>query len=139
MNPSIATQAFWLGLRSRTSANGKIGKGLCNKWAAEVLAILDNEISEHEMKPYRLDAISLKLLGDIGTHFHEWIELRELGRRFIADGTAGQIDERFLRGYYGPIENVPADSDLKKVYTSRKVKSSMYIPLERRLINYVQV
>jgi hypothetical protein len=61
------------------------------------------------------------LIGDIqidqyatSNLFHHWLENKQDGRVFIADGTAGQFDSQFSEGYYGFLEN--ASIKLREIY-----------------------
>ena len=96
----VFSSEYWINLRESTSA--RVGGGYCVEWCEQA---------------YRLIAKAGygRLFIFQATGSHSWLE-HESWRvgKFTADGTAGQFDPNFLKGYYGFIDTAP--EKLVKIY-----------------------
>ena len=112
MDAQIFSQEFWYSLRSRTSVRG-IGSNQCYDWCYETIDLLlkDDRKGQFVMK----DSLRSFEFARKGLWWcHGWIETETLKGRFIADGTAGQIDKKYADGFYGLLDQAPPE--LRAVY-----------------------
>ena len=116
-NNQYLHREFWLELRRKTGVSGD-GRGICDNWCQEALKILKGYNFEDA---FLQKAASLKGVVRNGLHYHEWLEADKNGRRYIADGTADQIDPRFADGFYGFLEEAP--ETLRPVYSKPDIQT----------------
>src|SRR3989344_6486874 len=108
MNPTIFDEAFWRDLRSRTSVRG-VGHNQC--YESIDLLLKDGENERFIIK----DALRSFEYARKGLWWcHGWIETTTSQGKFVADGTAGQIDRNYVNGFYGLLDQAPPE--LRAVY-----------------------
>lgn len=107
------SEDYWINLRRFTSVTG-LGKKQCENWVQDVLKIWN----VNNVKNLFHGVIVKRYIIGFYHGRHAWLETIVDGKRYIADGTAGQYDESFPLGFYGWLENAPSKPkefyDLKK-------------------------
>ncbi len=105
----VYSETFWFELREKTAVHSGDGKGVCRLWRMQALQLLLDYVSATRFEKVTLRGKAIKRLG---LNYHCF--LVDKGREFVADGTAGQMDPRFPKGYYGLLKDAP--QPLNKVY-----------------------
>jgi hypothetical protein len=98
-------EAFWLDLRDKIRLNTDLGKGECRSWCSKALDLLKEQDTQ-EFCMVTIGNIPLISTPPFLTS-HSWLVYKNEDVDFVADGTAGQIDPKFSRGYYGFIKDAP--------------------------------
>ncbi len=109
---SVHSEIFWFKLRNMTDLRNLIGRGLCDVWANQAKDILDSYPTSHSFEVMVAADKPAVTIHKIASHY--WLESPVPGGIFIADGTAGQIDQRYPEGYYGLC--VKAPRPLRDIY-----------------------
>jgi len=108
---NILSKEFWTQLRTTTRARGD-GKGMCADWCEDALKDPDIQLVFHEeqavLGEIQIDQYATSLL------VHHWLEGIVKGRRYVADGTAGQFTQEHIEGFYDFIDKAP--ESLKVIY-----------------------
>ena len=115
---------FWTNFREISGFNDFMkllnkypyGDGKCDTW----VDLVNQERDRKEPFPFR-KAITADLAPEkrVGFQWHVWLEAEmPNGGRYIADGTAGQIDPNYPQGYYGTFEE--ASDPLKEIFAKRR-------------------
>ena len=107
----------------KTSIGSGIGRRHCAVWTRETYGFLQKMEISNRVREVTVFAESSSMLRRINLDFHRWIEIRENDRRFIADGTAGQIFPEHHLGFYGFADEIP--KGMNGIYNS---KSRCYVP-----------
>ncbi len=118
----LFSQDFWTNWREtsgfnefmRATSNYPIGRARCHTWVDWVDQYRPS--GEFPFVGVQATGESHKLLNELGFDIHVWIESRD--GKYIADGTAGQIDPSFPFGFYGTLQE--ASPILRKAYTIKK-------------------
>lgn len=100
----MLTPEYWFDIRKKTRVADSIGAGWCKYWAQDVLLV--PEISRNFRKCFALlDIVQIEESAPTAL-IHVWLEsLKYID--WVADGTAGQYDEKYSDGYYGLKQNAP--------------------------------
>lgn len=107
---SILNKEHWMHLRASTRVHG-IGKGMCEDWCEDALKDPEVKAVFHEEAltwESQIDQYATLVLS------HHWLEGNVKGRRYVADGTAGQFTEEYSEGFYNFIDEAP--ERLKVIY-----------------------
>tara|TARA_Y100000310_G_scaffold341089_1_gene439080 strand:+ start:19429 stop:19776 length:348 start_codon:yes stop_codon:yes gene_type:complete len=113
MTSNPFAQEFWIYLRNKTVLKDTIGHCLCWVWCNDSLDLLVEEgINEFRKKI----ASGGNVLREKGLNLHWWLEADTNKGRYVADGTAGQINPDYPLGFYGSLKEAP--TDLAEVYSN---------------------
>ncbi len=112
MDSRIFDRDYWHDLRSRTSVRG-IGYNQCDDWSRESIDLLVKDGRPERFVMYETLRHMSPELAKRGW-FHCWIETATPQGRFVADGTAGQMDGSFTDGFYGFLDQ--ASPILRDIY-----------------------
>lgn len=105
--PNFKLKKFWRELRKRTSLDDRIGSEECAIWCDEALEIL-RDYNGHGFR--RIEGIistETWIKYDLFVNAHQVLARKYPEGLFIADGTAGQIDKKYLLGFYDYVHNAP--------------------------------
>ncbi|MBS3165734.1 hypothetical protein J4444_01300 [Candidatus Woesearchaeota archaeon] len=105
--PNFRDPNFWKELRTQTSLDGRVGVEECYVWCKETFSLLSGYPNHGFRMQEGAVSTDMKAKWKLYVDAH-WFLYREykLGI-FIADGTAGQIRNRYPVGYYGYFANAP--------------------------------
>lgn len=110
---NILHKEFWTSLRKGTRVRGD-GKGWCEEWCEDALKDRKVRRTFHQEQltwESQIDQYATSILS------HHWLEGRVKGKRFVADGTAGQFSAEHNEGFYDYVEKAP--ERLKVIYQKK--------------------
>jgi len=110
-------QEFWIELRKGMGIEG-LGRGQCTVWCKEALAQLIDIEKSH---PFLGMMTKIPTNWGVEVSAHYWLECDNDSSRYIADGTAGQINRNYRNGFYGFVHKIP--SSLLRVYNNKPSRS----------------
>ena len=86
----------------------------CRPWTRKTMSLLSADGLERFFSPIEASKRKLFVSPDYTLSVHSWIQTISQGERFIADGTAGQLDRNYPLGFYGFVLNCP--ENLRRIY-----------------------
>ncbi len=115
MTKKVLDKDYWTGIVKTADElyQSVFNTGLCAVWCQLALKQLKEDGLEGGF--VQNASTNSPVLDRTGLRFHTWVErTSEDGKRFIADGTAGQIDSSYKDGFYGSAEEAP--ESLRELY-----------------------
>lgn len=94
-----------------------VGRELCFEWCIKAVQITIDNFSDSNFQIEWAERTALWIPLELKIKSHGWLECCENRDRFIADGTAGQIDQQYRLGFYGFLEG--ASERLRVIYETQ--------------------
>ena len=110
----LLKEDFWVDLRRAIFQDEGIGFFLCAKWNIQAIIKLEEIGVGKNFIEKAVQSRNLFVSESYSLNSHRWLETENDGERFIADGTAGQIDPNYPLGFYGFISK--ASESLRRIY-----------------------
>ena len=111
-------------VRRSSTPEGKAGRAHCYRWVEWMHQLIKNpDFKFNSARTTGKSGEFVRKKFDLNDHV--WLEaMTDDGKRYIADGTAGQSDPNYFDGFYGTFDE--ASHVLQRIYEDRQIWKSIF-------------